>query len=186
MRGGLMARQLRFGWIGTHIESARIIPEEVEYSPGVDVVFEGRLVIHGWPDWFGGGDQPIILYSDGWEVATTKSGPDGRFSIPFMLPTRPGSYAYRAQYSGSGWPAGWDPCTSDTVVVKVAGVPPPPCETCATKEECEAAGCYWYGGRCHSRPSSPPIPPTAKYVLAAVGVIAVVSAGLLLARRKKA
>lgn len=36
--------------------------------------------------------------------------------------------------------------------------PPPTCEELTTQEECEAAGCFWYDGACHSeeKPVEPP------------------------------
>lgn len=46
----------------------------------------------------------------------------------------------------------------------------PPCTDRLTQEECEAAGCYWYDGACHSTPEVPPIPPID---LPALGGIAV-------------
>jgi len=180
----------RIGWIGTHIEGARILPVKTTYSPGEDVVFEGKLVIHGWPDWFPGGDQPIELYSGGVIVETGKTGPDGVFRIPIKLPFTPGTYAYRAYYPGSGFPAGWDPCSSDTITVVVAGAPPsqPPESQppgAYTQETCEAAGYYWYDGACHSSPKPVPWWEKYKYHLVAAGAACMVGLVAVVALRKR-
>lgn len=47
------------------------------------------------------------------------------------------------------------------VMPPVSPGPPPPQPTCSeytTQEDCEANGCYWYDGSCHSEPPLPPPP----------------------------
>ena len=53
--------------------------------------------------------------------------------------------------------------------------PPQPCSYWATKTACEAAGCYWYDGSCHSKPE-----PTDDKSWINTAMIALAGAGIML------
>ena len=113
----------------TRILDIRVEPIKGEYLPGEGVVLAGTLEAHDfWTcHWGTAPGEGILVYGDSVELLTSgRTGSNGVFRIPIDLPSDPGTYAYRTHFPGRDWVAARDPCWSDTLLVKVAGVPPPP------------------------------------------------------------
>lgn len=113
----------------TRILDIGVEPAKDEYLPGEGVVLVGTLEVHDfWTCYWGTAPgEGILVYGDSVELLTSgRTGSNGVFRIPIDLPSDPGTYAYRTHFPGRDWWAARDPCWSDTLLVKIAGVPPPP------------------------------------------------------------
>lgn len=123
-------------------------------APGKEITISGHQQAYQ----YGCGSRPdmLALYADSMvfmkgthrgPVAGGKCG-DGTscgcyFCFAFNAPRFEGGYTYKVVNT-------LVPMESSPIGIWVAA--PPACEDYTTKEECEAAGCYWYGNACHSAP----------------------------------
>lgn len=125
-------------------------------APGEEIAISGRVRF----DEFDCGSDKISLMADGLLLMTgTCRGPAGvgscgrasscscYFCFTLNAPRFEGGYTYyvtKQHYE----------VTAKSSPVGIWVTAPPTCEDYITQAECEAAGCLWYGGACHSAPPS--------------------------------